>query len=381
MKWRFCVSKIYIYSAFRTPHSAFKGNEMFNKNLFAKKLENIEPYKVDTNTYKARLDANESFIALPAYIREKIDAALSSYDYNRYPDPNATKLKEAFCDYYGLKVENVGVGNGSDEIISLLMNCFLDVGSSVLTFTPDFSMYAFYASLAGMKVVSCPKKDDFSIDFDLALRSVKENDVKMVIFSNPCNPTGRIEKKADIEKLASACPDTIFVVDEAYMDFASIKNTESFLNETENYSNIVVLKTLSKALGAASLRLGFIVADKIFADMFFAVKSPYNVNGVSQAIGEILLREKDFLDECTEKLSDSAQKLRREIIKKGLGSPYETYTNFVFYTDSDAEKKQKYLKDNGVLIRKFGIDGGALRITAGNEDENRMVTRLLGECK
>ena len=352
---------------------------MFNKNLFAKKLSSVEPYAVDTGLYKARLDANESFIALPEYIREKISKALSDFDYNRYPDPNATKLKEAFCDYYGLKAENVGVGNGSDEVISLLMNCFLDTGSAVLTFTPDFSMYAFYANLAGMKVVTCPKRENFSIDFDEALKAVKENNVKMVIFSNPCNPTGRIEKKQDIRKLALACPDTIFVVDEAYMDFASVKNTESFLNETENYSNIVVLKTLSKALGAASLRLGFVVADKTFADMFFAVKSPYNVNGVSQIIGEILLREKDFLDECTEKLTESAQELRREIIEKGLGNPYETYTNFVFYTDENAEGKQKFLRDNGVLIRKFGISGGALRITAGNDEENKAVIELLSK--
>ncbi len=350
---------------------------MFNKNLFAKKLSSVEPYAVDTGVYKARLDANESFIALPEYIREKISKALSGFDYNRYPDPAATRLKEAFCGYYGLKAENVGVGNGSDEIISLLMNCFLDTGSKVLTFTPDFSMYAFYASLAGMQVVTCEKKADFSIDFDAAEKLLEENDIKLVIFSNPCNPTGRIEKKCDIERLAKKSPGTIFVVDEAYMDFASVKSTESFLGETENYPNIVVLKTLSKALGAASLRLGFIVADKTFCDMFFAVKSPYNVNGVSQVIGEILLSEKAFLDECTEKLTDSAQKLRREIIEKGIGSPYETYTNFVFFTDKDAEKKQKYLKENGVLIRKFGIDGGALRITAGNEEENKTVIDLL----
>ena len=354
---------------------------MFNKNLFAKKLENLEPYKVDTNVYKARLDANESFVALPGYIRDKISTALADFDYNRYPDPNATRLKEAFCDYYGLKTENVCVGNGSDEIISLLMNCFLDVGSKVLTFTPDFSMYAFYANLAGMQVVTCPKKADFSVEFDAAERAVKENGVKLVIFSNPCNPTGRIEKKCDIERLAKANPDTIFVVDEAYMDFASVKSTESFLGETEKYSNIIVLKTLSKALGAASLRLGFIIGDKTVADMFSAVKSPYNVNGVSQIIGEILLREKDYLDKCTQALTAAAQKQRAEIIEKGLGKPCETYTNFVFYTDADAEKKQTFLRKNGVLIRRFGIDGGALRITAGNEEENKMVIDLLSECK
>ena len=354
---------------------------MFNKKLFAKKLENLEPYKVDTNVYKARLDANESFISLPDYIRNKMDEAVAHFDFNRYPDPDAVLLKKAFCDYYGLKPENVGVGNGSDEVISLIMNCFLDFGSGVMTFSPDFSMYSFYASLAGMKNVQCPKREDFSIDFDLALETIRKNGVKLVIFSNPCNPTGRIEKKDDIKRLASLCPDTIFIVDEAYMDFASVKSEESFLNETENYNNIIVLKTLSKALGAASLRLGFIIGDKVVADMFAAVKSPYNVNGISQKFGEILLSEKAYLDECSEKLKNSVLSMREEIVRCGIAEPYETYTNFVFYTDEKAEEKQKYLRENGVLIRKFGISGGALRITAGSEEENRLVIELLGNFR
>jgi len=350
---------------------------MFNTNLFAKKLKNIEPYNVDMGKYKARLDANESFIPLKKEIRDKLQAAVENFDFNRYPDPHASKLKEAFCDYYGLKTQNVCVGNGSDEIISLLMNCFLDAGSAVMTFTPDFSMYAFYASLAGMKVVSCPKNGDYSVDFDRAVETVKENGVKLVIFSNPCNPTGKIEKKADIEAFAQKCPDTIVVVDEAYMDFACIKDSESFLNDTEKYENIIVLKTLSKALGAASLRLGFIVADKSFCDMFFAVKSPYNVNGVSQLYGEIILSDKAYLDECTKKLCESTQKMHGEIIKNGLGNPDKTYTNFVFYSDAKAAEKQEYLKQNGVLIRKFAIDGGALRITSGTDEENALVINNL----
>ena len=350
---------------------------MFNKKLFAKKIEALEPYKVDTGVYKARLDANESFISLPENIRSKMKDAVESFDFNRYPDPDATLLKKAFCSYYGLKEENVGVGNGSDEIISIIMNCFLDYGSNVLTFSPDFSMYAFYATLAGMNSVVCEKKDDFSIDFDLAQKTIRENDIKLVIFSNPCNPTGRIEKKADIKALACMFPETIFVVDEAYMDFAPVKNEESFLNETENYSNIFVLKTLSKALGSASLRLGFIVGDNAVADVFSAVKSPYNVNGISQKFGEIILSEKAFLDDCTKKLYDSAKNMREEIINQGLGNPYETYTNFVFYKDVKAAEKQEFLRQNGVLIRKFGISGGALRITAGNAEENALVIDLL----
>ncbi len=352
-------------------------NKMFNKNLFAKKLEGLEPYIVDTGKYKARLDANESFISIREDIRAKMRFAIDEFDFNRYPDPDATKLKKAFCDYYNIKEQNVGVGNGSDEVISLIMNCFLDAGSSVMTFSPDFSMYAFYATLAGMKSVVCPKKADFSVDFDLAEKTIKENNVKLVIFSNPCNPTGKIEKKADIERLAKACQDTIIIVDEAYMDFACIKETESFLNDTEKYENIIVLKTLSKALGAASLRLGFIVGDESVAKMFSAVKSPYNVNGISQVLGTILLKEKAYLDECTEKLVKSTQKLRDEIIEDGLANLHETYTNFVFYTDSEAQQKYEFLKANGVLVRKFGINGGALRITSGNDEENAMVIENL----
>lgn len=354
---------------------------MFNKNLFANKLKGIEPYVVDTGKYKARLDANESFIPLREDIRKKLCEVIESFDFNRYPDPHANDLKVAFCDYYGLKTGNVCVGNGSDEIISLLMNCFVDFGKSVMVFTPDFSMYAFYASLVGLSVVQCPKKADFSIDFDLAEKAIKENDVKLVIFSNPCNPTGKIENKSDIKELAQKCPETIFVVDEAYMDFASIKNTESFLKETEEYENLIVLKTLSKALGAAALRLGFLVADKKFCDMLYAVKSPYNVNGLSQKCGEVLLKEKAYLDECTKSLCDSCESLYKEIVRSGIGKPDATYTNFVFFKDERAQEKQTFLRENGVLIRKFGIDGGALRITSGTSEENALVIKTLGEFK
>lgn len=354
---------------------------MFRKNLFANKLSSIEPYNVDMGKYAVRLDANESFVPLKNEIRAKMKAAVDNFDFNRYPDPHASGLKRAFCDYYGLKTQNVCVGNGSDEIISLLMNCFLDFNSAVMTFVPDFSMYAFYAELAGMKVVSCKKNADYSVDFDLALKLVKENNVKLVIFSNPCNPTGKIEKKADIEAFAQKCKDTIVVVDEAYMDFACVRDSESFLCETEKYENIVVLKTLSKALGAAALRLGFVVADKSFCDMFFAVKSPYNVNGISQLYGEILLEDKAYLDECTKKLCDSTQRLQNEIVQKGLGSPDKTYTNFVFFRDEKAAQKQEYLRQNGVLVRKFAIDGGALRITCGTDEENAAVIDKISSYK
>lgn len=350
---------------------------MFNKNLFAKKLDGLTPYIVDRGTYRARLDANESFIQLTAALREKFDNAVKDFQFNRYPDPDATELVKMFCKFYGLKRENVAVGNGSDEIISLIMNCFLDYGDAVMTLTPDFSMYAFYASLAGAKVIDCPKKSDYQVDFDKGKEYIKKNNVKLCVFSNPCNPTGKIEAKKNISDLAQSCQDTIFIVDEAYMDFAGVGKAESLLAETEKYTNIIVLKTLSKALGAASLRLGFIVCDATLANMFKAVKSPYNVNGVSQTFGKILLEDKQMLEDFTSRIIKSIKSIREMIIKENLGNPDETFTNFVFFADSKANEKWQFCRENGVLIRKFGIDGGALRITCGSDEENNLVIQAL----
>jgi len=350
---------------------------MFDKNLFAGKLCGITPYVVDRGTYKARLDANESFIQLPENLRLQFENAVSSFEFNRYPDPDATELVNAFCRFYGTKAESVCAGNGSDEIISLLMNCFLDHGDAVMTFSPDFSMYAFYAVLAGAKPVECPKDEKFQIDFDRAEKLIKDNKVKLVIFSNPCNPTGKIETKKNIAALSEKCRDTIFVVDEAYMDFASDAREESFLCDTEKYTNIIVLKTLSKALGAASLRLGFIICDKTFANMFKAVKSPYNVNGISQCFGRIVLENKRLLNDFTDRIAASTKSLLDAVVENGLGCPDKTYTNFVFFCDENAQSKWEYMRENGVLVRKFGISGGALRITSGNETENALVVQSL----
>lgn len=356
---------------------------MFNKNLFAKKLKNLEPYKVDTNIYRARLDANESFIGASQEILNSFTSILRKTDFNRYPDPDAARVCEAFADFYGIDSANVAAGNGSDEIISILMNGFADKNDCVMTFTPDFSMYNFYAQLAELECVSLPKtKDSLQIDFDAADYLVKQKKAKICIFSNPCNPTGRIEKKSDIAKLASDNPETLFVVDEAYMDFALERaNAESFLKDVTNYPNIIVLKTLSKALGSAALRVGFVVADKVFCDMFKAVKSPYNLNAVSQSFAEAILKNKSMLNSCIQKIVSSRDELFDEIVALGIAKPEKMYTNFIFFETPRATEIFESLKKDGILVRKFAISGGSLRITAGSEQENKLLISALAKIK
>ena len=343
---------------------------MFNENLFADKLAGLEPYLVDADRYEVRLDANESYFSLPQELRDEFARRMRALDFNRYPDTEADELCRAFAAYYGVRRENVRAGNGSDEIISILMNGFVDKGQAVMTVTPDFSMYAFYASLAELAVVSCPKDaETLQIDFACAERMIRENAVKLCVFSNPCNPTGRIEKKSDIAALAAACPDTLFVIDEAYMDFAGAFSSESFLSDIGAYANIVLLKTMSKAIGAAALRLGFLVADERFCRMFSAVKSPYNVNSVSQSFGTALLERADLLRARTVQVTEAKESLRRELIARQLAAPVPMYTNFVYYTAPDAVAIFEALKASGVLVRCFAAQN-ALRVTAGTSAEN-----------
>ncbi len=350
---------------------------MFNENLFAKKLAGLTPYAVDTERYALRLDANESCFSLPEELTDSLAETLRRVDFNRYPDPSASALCGAFAAYYGIRKENVCAGNGSDEILSILMNGFVDKGEAVMTLSPDFSMYAFYALLAELRVVDCPKRADLQIDFAAAEEKIRTQGVKLCVFSNPCNPTGRIESKADIVRLATACPDTLFVADEAYMDFAGERReSESFLRDVTDYANIIVLKTLSKALGSAALRLGFVVADERFCRMFAAVKSPYNVNSVSQAFGTAVLQRPGLLRERTAYITRAAISLRTALIDAGVAEMPPLFTNFVYYRSPKARETYEYLKQNGVLVRFFESQS-ALRITTGTLSQNETLISLL----
>ena len=256
---------------------------MFQLN---EKVKNLTPYEPISGTYEIRLDANESFLTVPKNIENEMVEALKNSALNRYPDPMATKLVNGFANYFNVNADCVTAGNGSDEIISVIMNAFLQKGDKILTLEPDFSMYRFYAEIAECESVKYQKDDNLDVNIDDVITLANSENVRIVIFSNPCNPTSRIITKDHIRKLINST-DALVVLDEAYMDFAE---DESLLGEFEKYDNLIILKTCSKALGSAALRLGFAVANKTLTNVIRAVKSPYNVNSVSQALGEVLFR-------------------------------------------------------------------------------------------
>ncbi len=335
------------------------------------KVKNLTPYEPISGNYEIRLDANESFLTFPKEIEDEMVEALRHSALNRYPDPNATKLVKGFADYFKVDADCVTAGNGSDEIISVIMNAFLQKGDKILTLEPDFSMYRFYAEIAECESVKYQKNDNLDVNMDDVIALANKENVRIVIFSNPCNPTSRIVKKEEIRKLINST-DALVVLDEAYMDFAG---DESLLGEFEKYDNLIILKTCSKALGSAALRLGFAVANKTLTNVIRAVKSPYNVNSVSQALGEVLFSHPEYIDKCIETVVNSRKELYKELLEiksDKIERIYETHTNFVYLKVKNAKQVFEKMKENSVIIRNMG---DYLRITAGNSQENEKMLK------
>ena len=253
--------------------------------VLPEKLKDLNPYDPVTEDFRIHLDANESFCEVPENIRQEILNAVSNVAFNRYPDPYARKLCEKAGAYYHVDPKLLTAGNGSDELISLVVPYFLDEGDTMLVAVPDFSMYWFYAPFHKIKVESLQKENSMKTSAEEILQRAKEKNAKLLIFSNPCNPTSLGIGRDDIIKIIEGT-DALVIVDEAYMEFENESN--SVLNEVENYDNLIVLKTCSKAFGMAAIRLGIAVTNEKLTGILHAIKAPYNVNSVTQAIGCVL---------------------------------------------------------------------------------------------
>lgn len=341
-----------------------------------KKISELTPYSPITGDYSIRLDANESCFNLPDDIIEQIKNVVATVDYNRYPDPYATDLCKAFADYYSINPENVTAFNGSDELITLLMTTFFMSGDTLITVEPDFSMYRFYTSLAELNCVSAPKNDDLSVDIDVVIDTVNKNNAKGVIFSNPCNPTSKGISREDVIKLITST-DALVILDEAYMDFW---NT-SLLDIVNNYDNLIIMRTASKAVGAAAIRLGFAVTNKVNSTALKAVKSPYNVNTVSQKIGELIYNNKEFLQNRRNTIVSLRENLYNDLKEIEKENPDKLSlvsgcSNFVFIKTAQSKEIFNFFLSKGVAIR---LMSDYLRITAGTEEENKAVIKLLNE--
>lgn len=345
-------------------------------NKFKKNRYNgLKPYDAEEFEGYINLGANESFLDFPEEIKKDIIDMIQSFSFNRYPSSDCLELRKACSEYISIGREKILVGNGSDELIFLLMETFLEKDDKIITIDPDFVMYSQYASVLGVNNIKVSSKNDFTLDENQFLEIIKKEKPKMVILSNPNNPTGNIISKATLIDLIKN-HNLLVVIDEAYGEF--YKNSMiPYINE---FNNLIILKTTSKAMGMASLRIGFLLADEEIVTEIRKIKAPYNINAMSQEIGTILLRHKELIKENTEKILKEKQYLLDEFKKMDKYLKVNvSYTNFFLVEFENAKEVCKVLLKNKIITRDFS--GGRLvnylRINVGSREENKKLIYAL----
>lgn len=342
------------------------------------KLLAMTPYDPTENLYPVKLDANESFFAIPQTVRNRIGKAVEEMDFNRYPDPSCTRLRATAAGAFGVKVENLMAGNGSDELISLIVSAFVPKDGTLMVIEPDFSMYRFYAQLCEVSVLSHEKGPDFRVSPREILEQAAQKRPDVLIFSNPCNPAGQGFTRAQIRLLLKGLPDTLVVVDEAYMDFWD----QSMLPELEDYENLMILRTMSKAYAMAGIRLGFAASKRELIEQLDKCRSPFNVNSLTQAAGIAALEDSSWAREQISQILENKRLLQEQLEALAEYTKdfqvLESHTNFVLVRTGRCGELYEGLLDRGICVRNFGRLS-LLRITAGSREENARLLEALKE--
>ncbi|MCL2438405.1 MAG: histidinol-phosphate transaminase [Coriobacteriia bacterium] len=351
-------------------------------------LESLKPYSGEIPEGKLILSANESPFNLPASVRAQLQAGIDNFAFNRYPDPLGRRLRQQIADFNGVSSDCVLIGNGGDE---LLLDILLAWGGNdsgienkkrtIMQFSPTFSMYRIYADLLETRMLDLPRNpEDFSIEVDQAVDCLQNNQVDVCVIDNPGNPTGQLISEEDLCKIIEAS-DALVVVDEAYFEFSG----QSMVSYLEKYSNMVILRTFSKAYSLAGLRLGYVLACPKVIDMLARVRMPYSVNSFTQWTGQLVM---DSLTEFDQGISDivNERELLFEALKDMAGKNtgmkvWPSRANYLlFRADKAHEIWQRLLDVHDIYIRNFSSAPGlknCLRVTVGSSQENmRFVTAL-----
>jgi len=336
----------------------------------------LKAYHVPEAKGMVKLDAMENPYPLPEKIRRELAEALSRVDLNRYPDPTGEKLRGLIARRMKVPAGmSVMLGNGSDELLQIVTVALARPGATVLYPAPTFVMYSMYAAFTGMKAVAVPLREDFTFDAGVFIARMKTERPALVFLAYPNNPTGTLYPEQDVIEVIRACPGLV-VVDEAYHAFAG----KTFMDRLREFPNLVVMRTVSK-LGLAGIRLGYLAASPAWAEQFDKVRSPYNVNVLTQAAAEFMLERLEVLEDQASRIRQERDALGRSLSTLKGVTVFPSAANFFLVRVPDAARVDASLKKQGVLVKNLhpGI-AQCLRITVGTEDENRILLTALREA-
>ncbi len=345
-----------------------------------KDVQSMHAYAIQDSAGMVKLDAMENPHRLNADLQKALGERLGALALNRYPGERVNELRHALAAYAGMPEGfDIMLGNGSDELISLLAMACDVPGASVLSPLPGFVMYAMSAQLQGLAFHGVPLTADFELDEAAMLAAISQHKPSIVYLAYPNNPTGNLWNDATIEKivLAQGAQGGLVVMDEAYQPFAS----RSYIDRITRHSHVLLIRTLSK-FGLAGVRLGYMMGPKALVAEIDKVRPPYNISVLNAECALFALEHAEVFAEQAKDLREQRARLLKELAALAGVKPFPSEANMILVRVPDAAKTFEGLKAQGVLIKNVSkmhpLLANCLRLTVGTAQEN---TQLLAAMK
>lgn len=338
------------------------------KNLIRPSIKALKPYSSARDEFK---DFDKDMVFL--------DANENPFDngVNRYPDPQQCKVKAMLSKIKGISTQNMLLGNGSDEVLDLVFRAFCEPNQdNVIVLPPTYGMYEVLANVNTIEIIKVELTSDFQPQVDLILNASNKNS-KILFLCSPNNPSGNSFDSKEVETLIRKFQG-IVVIDEAYIDFSE---QESWIKRLEEFPNLIITQTLSKAYGMAGIRLGICYASETIISTLNKIKPPYNVNELTQQCALERLKDPDNVKNQVRTILNE-RALLIEALKgiRFVSKIYPTDANFVLVKVDDATKRYNQLIDKGIVVRNRTnqlLCENCLRFTVGNSEENKKLIKTL----
>jgi len=344
--------------------------------LVRPEIRALSAYHVEPAPGLVKLDAMENPYTLPEELRRELAGVLSRVAVNRYPTPTPQTLLDALARRMDVpRGMQLLLGNGSDELIQIVITALARPGAAMMYPSPTFVMYSMGATFSGMKAIPVPLREDFSLDAAAFIARMKAEQPALVFLAYPNNPTGVLYAEEDVVEVIKACKGLV-VLDEAYHVFAG----KSLMPRLPEFSNLIIIRTVSK-LGLAGIRLGYLVGRPEWVQQFDKVRPPYNVNVLTQAAALFLLERLDVLEGQAARIKADRTGLGKSLAALKGVTVFPSEANFFLIRVPDAEQTFRALKEQNVLIKNLhpGLRN-CLRVTVGTPDENRILLTALREA-
>lgn len=345
------------------------------EELIRPELRSFKPYNANQQPYKIKLDANESPFNLPLTVRERLSQfILEDPQLNLYPDTDSIQLRKALASHWSIDQEGIIIGTGSDQLIQVIANVFVGVGDKVLYPVPSFGMYRDSCLIAGGTAVqyTLDPNSDYGYDSNKIIEAYEQEHPKIIYICNPNNPTGNLMAKEDVLTVVKHCKKSIVIVDEAYAEFCDT----TVIPYVDQYENLLVLRTFSKAYGLAGIRCGYAISSSKLAQAVNLARPPYNISSLSQYTAQLTLEQKEEISENISYLVKEREWLASRLASIEGVTVYSSDANFLLVKIQSSVEVYKKLCEKGIFVRSFGtapLLTDCLRISVGTHEQNAVL--------